>query len=424
MIAHLIIAYLTKSIIFIIFLFSLRVANADDLSLNPNFQSGDIISADTFNQIFDTIERINRTVVDEDLVGVWSCDAMTTREINGWESNGLFYVLKDAQVNFTASNDGNSSFDTPYSISTSSPSPFRMFDAAFNAEYSLYKNMLFTKTNYESETQARIYTVDLITPDKVEFVFLETSAQSFPARYSSFISCESAEAVPAQPISPSLTQNGAIEFSWVDNSDDETGFNVYRKSSDETQFSLLTVTTETSYVDSDVTEGLRYTYRVSSYNDNGESTFTNDVEIGSDTIPPSVVSITPATDTVLAVDDRTFTVTFSEKVSAFCPSGEAGGPGDYCLTEGGPITGVAGIERNNAREFVIGGYFFGSNQGSLTISGSVMGSAELFQPNQTFEIRVNKEWIKDINGVQMAEDRVFTFTVGETQNNPNCPPNC
>jgi hypothetical protein len=34
---------------------------ADDLKVADDFESGDLVSADTFNQIFDTIEKINRT---------------------------------------------------------------------------------------------------------------------------------------------------------------------------------------------------------------------------------------------------------------------------------------------------------------------------------------------------------------------------
>ena len=43
---------------------------ADDLKVADDFKSGDLVSADTFNQIFDTIEKVNRTIVDSDLVGV------------------------------------------------------------------------------------------------------------------------------------------------------------------------------------------------------------------------------------------------------------------------------------------------------------------------------------------------------------------
>ena len=37
---------------------------ADDLKIADDFESGNLVSADTFNHILDTKEDINRTVVD------------------------------------------------------------------------------------------------------------------------------------------------------------------------------------------------------------------------------------------------------------------------------------------------------------------------------------------------------------------------
>ena len=90
---------------------------ADDLKIADDFKSGDLVSADTFNQIFDTIEKINRTVKDSDLVGVWSCNAMTTRSTADWTDKGMFYILENAQVNLTASS-AETSIESAYSIST------------------------------------------------------------------------------------------------------------------------------------------------------------------------------------------------------------------------------------------------------------------------------------------------------------------
>ena len=69
-------------------IFSVLVSS-DDLKIAEDFKEGDIVSAETFNQIFDTIEKINRTVKTEDLIGTWSCDAMTTRETPSWNNKGL-----------------------------------------------------------------------------------------------------------------------------------------------------------------------------------------------------------------------------------------------------------------------------------------------------------------------------------------------
>ena len=76
-----------------------------------------------------------------------------------------------------------------------------------------------------------------------------------------------------------------------------------------------------------------------------------------------------------------------------------------------PIAGVAAI-RNSTRVFQISPPSSGYG-GSLTASGSMMGSAESFQPNQTVTVKVNKDYIRDVNGNQLAEDYEFTFTVGE-----------
>ena len=59
---------------------------ADDLKVADDFKSGDLVSADTFNQIFDTLEKVNRTVVDSDLVGVWSCSAIEKSSTDKSES--------------------------------------------------------------------------------------------------------------------------------------------------------------------------------------------------------------------------------------------------------------------------------------------------------------------------------------------------
>jgi len=152
-------------------------SHADDLKVADDFKTGDLVSADTFNQIFDTIEKINRTVVDSDLVGVWSCDAMTTRNTTGWTSKSLFYILENSQVNLTASSSATS-LESAYTISTSSPSPFkRTLASAFSGTYILHNNKLFTKQADESE--ARIWDVNIISSTRFELTFLETAPNHF-----------------------------------------------------------------------------------------------------------------------------------------------------------------------------------------------------------------------------------------------------
>ena len=294
---------------------------ADDLKIADDFESGDLVSADTFNQIFDTIERINRTVVDTDLVGVWSCNAMTSRNTSGWTSKGLFYILENAQVNLAASS-ASTSLESAYTISTSSPSPFkRTLTSAFSGTYVLYNNKLFTKQTDESE--ARIWDVNIISPTRFELTFLETSAQSFPTNYASFITCDSAEAVPASPTSPTATNNKTgINLAWTDASSDEKGFKVYRKLSGETEAKVIATQTAATYSDTDLTEGQTAYYQVVAYNDNGESAKSKTVSATLDATPPTVVSTTPENNGTGSRQLRSVVVTFSEKVEIFCPAGD------------------------------------------------------------------------------------------------------
>ena len=122
-------------------IFSVLVSS-DDLKIAEDFKEGDIVSAETFNQIFDTIEKINRTVKTEDLIGTWSCDAMTTRETSGWTNKGLYYILEDAQVNFSDAVSGTGSAKV---VTTSSPSPFKRVNSSFTGEFIVLNNKLFTK---------------------------------------------------------------------------------------------------------------------------------------------------------------------------------------------------------------------------------------------------------------------------------------
>lgn len=57
------------SLFTLMLLLTTSISHADDYVWGEEFKEGDIISAATFNQIFNTLETINRTVKDSDLVG-------------------------------------------------------------------------------------------------------------------------------------------------------------------------------------------------------------------------------------------------------------------------------------------------------------------------------------------------------------------
>jgi alpha-tubulin suppressor-like RCC1 family protein len=91
--------------------------------------------------------------------------------------------------------------------------------------------------------------------------------------------CGSSGGAPAAPsnlvLTPQKTQMaGQMELSWTDNSSDEDGFDIER-SPDGSSWSPLTTVTTATYTDNGLTNGTQYCYRVSAYNGNGSSGYSN-----------------------------------------------------------------------------------------------------------------------------------------------------
>ena len=366
---------------------------ADDLKVADDFKSGDLVSADTFNQIFDTIEKINRTVVDTDLVGVWSCSAMTPRESTGWTNKGLFSVIENTQVNLTTSS-ASTSLESAYSISTAAPSPFKIrsnstdFTDAFVGSYVLYKNKLFTK--HAADLRSRVWDVNLVSPTRFELTFIESSVYNTGSLYASSIACDSAEAVPASPTSPTATNNKTgINLAWTDASSDETGFKVYRKLSSETEAKVIATQTAATYSDTDLTEGQTAYYQVVAYNDNGESAKSKTVSATRDSVVPSITNVTPIDGSSL-VDSGTFevTLTFSEPIKT-TPRAGAGSSLLYAKINGEKVEvtyGGTDVLVNSVSQFLI------------------------YQSSSTYEITIDKGWVTDANNLGMESDYTWTFS--------------
>jgi hypothetical protein len=72
-----------------------------------------------------------------------------------------------------------------------------------------------------------------------------------------------------------------IKLVWTDNSTDETGFNVERRTGEEGTFIIIDSTGKntTDWTDNDIEDGVKYYYRVCAFNNVGNSGYTNEVEI-------------------------------------------------------------------------------------------------------------------------------------------------
>ena len=374
---------------------------SEDLKIADDFQEGDLISAETFNQIFDTIEKINRTIVTEDLVGTWSCDAMTTRQTAGWADKSLYYLLEDAQVNFGLASQGTTGINV---LSTSSPSPFKRQSSSFSGEFSVLNNKLFTKNNGENES--RIWSINFISESRFELTFLETSAQSFPSSYSSFITCDSTVAVPASPTSPSaVNDKGTITLTWTDSSNNEDGFKIYRKISSDSEYTLLATQSTVGYVDASAENGVDYNYYIVSYNSNGESAKSKIMLISSDSVSPFISLVNPTSGSSLSqLNDSqdqgfsiTITLTFSELVAFFSSDRSANWPMTLYVNDVEINTMNAWVPRPLVPDPIHNTFSFG-----MVLNGY-----------GDYKIIVHKDGIVDKNGNQMSEDLTINYTVSQ-----------
>tara|TARA_B100001559_G_scaffold132178_1_gene111174 strand:- start:68 stop:1276 length:1209 start_codon:yes stop_codon:yes gene_type:complete len=383
------------------------ISHADDYVWGEEFKEGDIISAETFNQIFSTLEKLNRKPRDSDLVGTWSCAAVSASTNDylstvGWTTNNLVYTLSGAQLTMTAS-ASSTSLASPYSFSTSSPSPFirkgGSANTASSGTYTLFNDMLIMR-GIKSDNNDRLNTVYKVTIYSLTQFSLASMVSNHltQSNITDHIMCESAIAVPAAPSGAAATNaQTLVNVTWTDNSADETGFKIYRRLSTETEATeLATAVTASPYVDSTLTEGETAYYSVAAYNDNGESPKTNVVTATLDSILPTVVSTSPLDGA--GTTGTTVSVTFNEPIIFTCLAGN--GPSD--------CNGINDVLVTLVGDTPAGPYRMGSRGWTGTTINS--SSAFVDGANSSYTVTVNSEFIYDLNGNKMAADYVFTFT--------------
>lgn len=98
--------------------------------------------------------------------------------------------------------------------------------------------------------------------------------------------------VPASPtqLIAATISNRQINLTWTDNAINETGYNIERKKVGDNSYALIDIlgADATFYKNVDLTPNTNYSYRVSSYNAAGSSTFSNEVQATTAPEYPSV----------------------------------------------------------------------------------------------------------------------------------------
>ena len=391
------------SLFTLILLITTSITHADDYVWGEEFKEGDIISAATFNQIFNTLQKLNRTPVDADLVGTWSCDAVHSQsglDTTGWTANDFILTLDNAQLTMTASSQ-STSLAQSYSFSTSNPSPFIRFgtNTASSGTYILFNDMLLMK-GVMSNSAVSKYQVNIVSDDR----FILTPL-SDGGNYPDLIMCDSAVAVPAAPTSTTaINAQTLVTVSWTDQSSDETGFKIYRRLSNETEAKeIATAVTSSPYSDSGLINGQTAYYSVAAYNDNGISKKSKVVSVTLDAQKPQVTSVSPANGSTTDIRIQPFnfysaSMTFSEVI---------------IISEGF-------LECRNLTTDTICDYVIYSPSG-FTNPG--WGSTENIGPNNItnigiytdpgigeIQLTIKNNFIRDQGGNNLAEDYIWSFT--------------
>ena len=399
---------LNKSFQLIFLLSFLQNVSTDELKLADEFKEGDIVSAETFNQIFDVLEKINGEVIDSDLLGTWECSSLAANEFflrHGWEKKGFMFELKSSQINFTQTTGGTTledSLNTPYQFTTSSPSPIWLTEYSSSGSYSLYKGSIFFKYGQGDAGQGFINSWDIDLISESRFSLSSGSSDPNPE----FVVCDSKEAVPAPPTNPVLSyENKLLTISWNDASVDETGFRIYRKSTEDYSLVASLDANETSYIDSDLVSGIQYYYYIVAFNDFGDSLKSKIVSFTLDDISPTVLLTKPENGGQVDSHGR-ITITFSETIEIKCPSDI---PPVSCSDPSNPSAYAIEVKGNSENLFYTGRV--GQNGQIFDFLPKNLFADYLYtdSPNTSYSVTIKKDYIVDKNGNTMEQDYEFNY---------------
>jgi uncharacterized protein (TIGR02145 family) len=117
--------------------------------------------------------------------------------------------------------------------------------------------------------------------------------------------------VPVVPVAPSkligaVVSSFQINLSWTDNSSNETGFKIERRTSNSTNYSTINTNANVNtYLDGGLSPITTYVYRVYSYNSAGNSPYSNEVTIGTAVLPTLTTTTVSSIATGTAVSGGT-----------------------------------------------------------------------------------------------------------------------
>ena len=249
-----------------------------DFETPHEFKSGDIISAEMMNELFEYIKNANKKISASELIGTWSCLLSTqTAGCQGITTLGPDSLYRYNSTTLVMIDDG----DNTYSYTSTIPNIFNCGDThAGLGNWVVKNNILYfdvykwgIKGDPSLEAQLKYANLKKVSNSKL---LMQMGGNSTAV----FAECDKQTIPPISPTLDNVTQIPAtsdsgyrVSLAWTDNSTDETGFKVLRKDILKGSYSTVTTTSADviSYIDTVTAAGL-YWYRVSATNSTGDST--------------------------------------------------------------------------------------------------------------------------------------------------------
>ena len=254
-----------------------------DFETTHEFKSGDTISADMMNELFENIKLSKTNILSSDLVGTWSCKVSvrySNNNVSDWtvDSDSLYNQLT-SEITFSADGDGT------YSYQSSAPNPFYSHDdraIASGYKYMVTSNSFYAKIPRKDNAQdlgqikqdSKVsYSLSKISKNSYRFLILFNDAGISPDS----LICDKQNLPPNPPTSlTSDNSSSSITLTWTDSQTEAvTGYKVIRKTVVTDNFTTVSTNTDNTtrtYEDDNVSTGGTYWYRVRAYNSNGDGT--------------------------------------------------------------------------------------------------------------------------------------------------------
>jgi len=249
-----------------------------DFETPHEFKSGDIISAEMMNELFDYIKNSNKMISASELIGTWSCSLYTAPTGECTWTVGTESLHEHTSSTLVMINDG----DGTYSY-TAQPNMFLCeTDLGFGI-WIVKNNVLFIvgSAGGVAGDASRVNAVKLVKLKKVSNSKLLMEFNPALPRYAE---CDKQNLAPNPPSSltyalPADNSSSSITLTWTDTTSNQTeavtGYKVIRKTENTDNFttvSTITNNTTRTYADDNVSDNGTYWYRVLAYNTNGDGT--------------------------------------------------------------------------------------------------------------------------------------------------------